>query len=141
MPFKPFKPPLIRKDLSNDITRKATDNSSVPPPSKRPRLSVGENETESNNKAKPVVVDLTLPDAGIVRKSSAGRLPLVNVKNTPGEIETSSVDNGSNSNDVEAYYNVLWLVLDISLVHTPWLTESGASLQQRSTKPGMATES
>ncbi|GAM35474.1 DNA-dependent ATPase [Talaromyces pinophilus] len=108
MPFKPFKPPLIRKDLSNDIPRKATDNSSAPPPSKRPRLSVGENETESNHKAKPVVVDLTLPDAGIVRKSSVGRLPLVNVKNTPGEIETSSIDNGSNSSDVEAYYNVLW---------------------------------
>lgn len=140
MPFKPFKPPLIRKDLSNDIPRKSNDNSSVPPPSKRPRLSVGENETEANNKAKPVVVDLTLPDAGIVRKSSAGRLPLVNFKNTPGKIETSSVDNGSNSNDVEAYYNVLWYVHNIALELTPYLTEPGASSQQRSTKPGMATE-
>jgi DNA repair and recombination protein RAD54B len=141
MPFKPFKPPLIRKDLSNDIPRKATDNSSAPPPSKRPRLSVGENETESNHKAKPVVVDLTLPDAGIVRKSSVGRLPLVNVKNTPGEIETSSIDNGSNSSDVEAYYNVLWYVHNSTLELTPHLTKSGANSQQRSTKPGMATES
>ncbi|KAK9364858.1 hypothetical protein V1509DRAFT_635063 [Lipomyces kononenkoae] len=30
----------------------------------------------------------------MVRKTSSVRPPLVNVKNTPGEIETSSVDNG-----------------------------------------------
>ncbi|QGA18342.1 hypothetical protein EYB26_006026 [Talaromyces marneffei] len=107
MPFKPFKPPLIQKYASNDASQNATDNSSVPPPSKRPRLSVDEDEIAST-KAKPVVVDLTSPDAGIVRKVSVGRPPLVNVKNTPGEIETSTVDNGSISNDVEAYYNVLW---------------------------------
>jgi DNA repair and recombination protein RAD54B len=138
MPFKPFKPPLIRKDLSNEVSRKSSDNSSFPPPSKRPRLSVGEDEIASN-KAKPVVVDLTLPDVKIARKNSSVRPPLVNVKNTPGEKETSSVDNGSN--DVEAYYNVLWLVLNIALVLTLLLTEPGVSLQQRSTKPGMATES
>jgi hypothetical protein len=66
---------------------------------------------------------------------------LVNVRNTPGDIETSSVNNGSNSNDVEAYYNVLWLVFHASAVLIPFLTQSGANLPQRSTKPGTATES
>lgn len=141
MPFKPFKPPLIRKDLLSETPRKATDNSSVPPPSKRPRLSVREDDTESTNTANPVVVDLTLPDAGIVRKTSAGRPPLVNVKNTPGETETPSMEHGSSSNDVEAYYNVLWLVLEFLLVHVHLLIETGASSQQKSTKPGTATES
>lgn len=141
MPFKPFKPPLIRKDIPSDVPEKATDTCSLSPPLKRPRLSVGEDETKSSNKAKPVVVDLTLPSVRIARKDSAGRPPLVSVKNTPGDIETSSVDNGSNSDDVEAYYNVLWLVLNTALGTTPCLTKSGASLRQKSTKLGMATES
>ncbi|EED22185.1 dsDNA-dependent ATPase (Rad54b), putative [Talaromyces stipitatus ATCC 10500] len=107
MPFKPFIPPLKRKDLPNNVSQQVPDDSSVPHPSKRPRLSVGEHEIETD-KAKPVVLDLTLSDARIVKKDSIARRPLLKVKNMPGEIETLAVGNGNASNDIEAYYNVLW---------------------------------
>ncbi|KAH8698888.1 putative dsDNA-dependent ATPase [Talaromyces proteolyticus] len=101
MPFKPFRPPLIRKDLLSAIsTDSKTNDNNNPPPAKRLCL-----EEKDKNEA-----DTTAPSP-LLNNNVATKLvswkPLNSIRNTFSGGDLSS-DNHNNNADVEAYYNVLW---------------------------------
>lgn len=141
MPFKPFRPPLIRKNISTDLPAASTDHDfDIYPPSKRPRLGGSGSEETAGTKKKQPESESILSNEGSAMNTSATRPPLARVTNTPIDIETPSVDNNT-STDVEAYYNVLWLVFISHLIFSTTLTEViGVNLPQRNTKLGMETE-
>ena len=90
MVFKPFKPPLIRKNTqaSNtkpDLPIDTLDNHG--PPAKRPRLHQ----------------DRTVDSAGPSMRTE--RKPLVQVSNIGGSVDDNVKDNESAG---ERYFNVLW---------------------------------
>ncbi|OKL56071.1 hypothetical protein UA08_08589 [Talaromyces atroroseus] len=110
MPFKPFRPPLIRKNITPDFSKDSrNDDFDVHPPAKRPRLEGGRSdEAEEKKRTQPEISESIRSNDGAAVKKSTARPPLVRVLNTPNEIETCVVNNGDTSTDVEAYYNVLW---------------------------------
>jgi DNA repair and recombination protein RAD54B len=123
MVFKPFRPPLIRKPPppaadSATITEDATN----PHPSKRPRLSEGEDQSKDQKRPALVVEDKATN--GKLQPRPAYRRPLIQVKNLNGELDPSEHDSTHSttaedndpSQDVEAYYNVLWLVVCLNFI-------------------------
>ncbi|CAG8425657.1 unnamed protein product [Penicillium salamii] len=87
MVFKPFKPPLMRNNVSNPI--EITDEPS--PPAKKPRL---------DNEPAPVAQSTPL----------ANRKPLLQVSNRGAETTKQESSDGQPKDDKsdEKYFNVLW---------------------------------
>ncbi|KAL1963654.1 hypothetical protein VTN77DRAFT_7975 [Rasamsonia byssochlamydoides] len=107
MVFKPFRPPLIRKPPPSAESAAQTGDITNPHPSKRPRLSEGEDQSAKDEKrSTSVVEDKTTNDKP--RPQLVYRKPLIQVKNLPGEVEPSHTEDHGSTQEVEAYYNVLW---------------------------------
>jgi hypothetical protein len=104
MHFKPFRPPLIRKNLASDVSSDSPNSDvNTPRPFKRPRLeSKHDDEADNDVMSKP-------SDGNITRKSVSQR-PLNSVHNSSSDGDTSTDKPNAPADDVEAYYNVLWLV-------------------------------
>lgn len=104
MHFKPFRPPLIRKNLESGASADSTNSdANAPRPFKRPRLeSKHDDETDNDVISKP-------SDGNSTRKS-VSRKPLNLVQNGSSDGDISTGNRNASADDVEAYYNVLWSV-------------------------------
>jgi DNA repair and recombination protein RAD54B len=105
MPFKPFRPPLLKMPLSavDDSTRESGRHA------KRRRITVEDIEVDltRNEKAK------SNPEISAVARSTARlgyRKPLIQ-KDNPPPSGTEKEGESASCLGVELYYNVLWYVL------------------------------
>lgn len=119
MVFKPFRPPLIRKPPPPaESATPTTGDIANPHPSKRPRLSEDQDQSAKDEKTSTSVVESkTTNDRP--KPQLAYRKPLIQVKNGNS---ASTEENGS-TQEVEAYYNVLWLVAFIYLMSSSFSTQ------------------
>ena len=99
---KPFKPPLLRKQLKDSTTSR--DDSTCEPPAKRRKVSDDEedyeNEKEQITEPKPAQYYNS-------KKNVQRRAPLIVVRNPPSP-ERSQKDSEDATGEAEGYYNVLW---------------------------------
>ena len=107
MPFKPFRPPLIRKPPQVPLPSNKEDQ----PPTKRRRISDGDAEEGGDNVAKPKVPGIVVSDQQQPKTVKPCRKPLVPLAIPPPANHTAVGDtSGNDKGDGEAYFNVLWYV-------------------------------
>ncbi|KAI1924216.1 helicase [Ophidiomyces ophidiicola] len=105
MPFKPFKPPLIRRPLENAPTQLTTPELSNEPISKRRRILAGSDLEPPAELPKANIIELSRAP----KDKSISRNPLILVNNQPSAVKrpiqncTDTRDNGEGT-----YFNVLW---------------------------------
>ncbi|KMP07409.1 ISWI chromatin-remodeling complex ATPase ISW2 [Coccidioides immitis RMSCC 2394] len=107
MPFKPFKPPLIRRPPSAPQTQQDTSDSVSQPSAKRRRIGDHASDVATEEGVKPNgTVHVVKSGQALYRK------PLILANNSSklldktGRNDTASGDGGDGG--VEGYYNVLW---------------------------------
>lgn len=127
MPFKPFRPPLIRKPPQSPSQKQQSNESNSihhHPPAKKRRIS-GEGDSGGNRIVHTASdgasnatdsVGSSHSHSQRLARSFGDRKPLITVKNPPTSSSVGLEKNdrngsGTEHNDrSEAYYNVLWYV-------------------------------
>ncbi|KAJ9221316.1 hypothetical protein DTO271D3_8727 [Paecilomyces variotii] len=112
MVFKPFKPPLIRKQPPNEANN--VDKTSAPQPPSAKRRRVSDDDATTGEDEGVISRSKVENGARIVRQSMA-RKPLVQVKNSVVETEaepdvsrTGDKEKSNAEEGEEEYFNVLW---------------------------------
>ena len=120
MVFKPFKPPLIRKQPPNEANNADKTSAPQPPPAKRRRVI---NEDEKTGEDEGVISGSKAENGAKIVRQSMAREPLVQVKNpvveTEAESEVSRTGDKEKSNAEEGeeeYFNVLWFVSRVMFI-------------------------
>lgn len=104
MHFKPFRPPLIRKNLASGTSSDSTTSDAIAPrPFKRPRLESKDDDEADND-------IISKPSDGNITRTPVSRKPLNPVQNLSSDGDISTDNRNAPADDVEAYYNVLWSV-------------------------------
>lgn len=119
MVFKPFKPPLIRKQPPNEANNVDKTSAPQPPSAKRRRVS---DDDATTGEDEGVISGSKVENGARIVRQSMARKPLVQVKNSVVETEaepdvsrTGDKEKSNAEEGEEEYFNVLWFVSRVIL--------------------------